>query len=150
MKFETVVTDNTASKRALFMEFLGTFALVYVGGWAVILADIGAVNLVGVALAHMFVLGFMIYAGANISGANYNAAVTLGLWVTSHFGTFKLAAYCFAQFCGALVASLLIKLMLLGCDFEKDLPSSLGFPHPNTAAYGTFNCFLFEVIATFF
>jgi len=41
--------------------------------------DMKSVNLTGVALAHMFVLGFMIWAGGNISGANYNGAVTLSL-----------------------------------------------------------------------
>ena len=106
MKLEAVEADNTASLKQLFMECLGTFALVFVGGWAVIGADLGVVNLTGVALAHMFVLGFMIYAGAKISGAHYNGAVSLGLWVSGHITLFKLGMYCIAQFVGSLLASL--------------------------------------------
>lgn len=62
--------------RGIIMEFIGTFALCFVGGLAVISAPKeSGIELIG--LAHGFVLAFMIYAGANVSGAHYNPAVSV-------------------------------------------------------------------------
>ena len=98
MPYEIPTTDNSVTKRALFVEFLGTFALCYVGGWSVIMADLGISNIIGVALAHTFVLSFMIWAGGNISGAHYNGAVSLALYVSQHIGATKLLFYLLSQF----------------------------------------------------
>ena len=57
------------------------------------MSDLGKADLTAVALAHTFVLGFMIWAGGNVSGANYNGAVTLGLLVTKHFAWLKALMY---------------------------------------------------------
>merc|ERR1711972_314241 len=80
---------------------VGTFALCYVGGLA-------SGTLVNVALAHGFVLGFMIYAGANVSGANYNPAVSLGLAITGNLPWLDMAMYMLFQFVGGLLAGILV------------------------------------------
>jgi aquaporin Z len=61
--------------RALAVEFIGTFFLVFTVGMTVI--DPGAGVLAPVAIGS--VLAVMVFAGGHISGGHYNPAVTLGV-----------------------------------------------------------------------
>lgn len=133
------------------MEFLGTFALVYVGGLAVMMSDLGKLDLTGVAMAHWFVLSFMIWAGAGISGANYNAAVTLALMSTRHLHWKKGLLYLFAQSQGSFAAAMLLG-GFLGM-YNRDplvFKDYTGYPHANIDRFGIGTCFMVEVFATFF
>ena len=61
--------------RALVVELIGTFFLVFTVGMVVI--DPGAGDLAGLAIGT--VLAVMVFAGGHISGGHYNPAVTLGV-----------------------------------------------------------------------
>merc|ERR1712151_28218 len=99
-KFFPMTNHYTLNWRAWIMEMVGTFALCYVGGLA-------SGTLVNVALAHGLVLGIMIYAGAAVSGANYNPAVSLGLAITGNLHFCDMGFYFLFQFIGAFLAGLL-------------------------------------------
>ena len=63
-------------------EFIGTFALIFIGVGA-IAADFlngGESGLTGIALAHGLTIAVMISATAAISGGHLNPAVTIGLF----------------------------------------------------------------------
>ena len=63
----------------LLVEFIGTFALILIGGAAVVQSmDTG---LVGIAFAHGFTVMIVIYAFGSISGAYINPAVTIGVFL---------------------------------------------------------------------
>src|SRR2546428_8055735 len=91
-------------------EFIGTFALVFVGSGAIMVARMSqsAAGLVEVALAHGLILGVMVSALMRISG-HFNPAVTLGLLATRRIEAMMAALYITAQLLGAIAAGYPLK-----------------------------------------
>src|SRR2546426_10927594 len=91
-------------------EFIGTFALVFVGSGAIMVARMSqsAAGLVEVALAHGLILGVMVSALMRISG-HFNPAVTLGLLATRRIEAMMAALYIIAQLLGAIAAGYALK-----------------------------------------
>src|SRR5215470_941476 len=91
-------------------EFIGAFALVFIGAGAVLVNGLtgGAVGLVGIGLAHGLVLMAMIYSFANISGAHFNPAVTIAMLANKRINLKDGAIYIVCQLLGALVAAFLL------------------------------------------
>jgi aquaporin TIP len=85
-------------------EFVGAFALVFVGAGAIMT---GA-DLVGVALAHGLVIAVMASAVGHISGGHFNPAVTFGFLVARRIDPALALVYWLAQFAGATLAALLL------------------------------------------
>jgi aquaporin TIP len=85
-------------------EFVGAFALTFVGAGAIMT---GA-DLVGVALAHGLVIAVMASAVGHISGGHFNPAVTFGFLLTGRLEPVLAVVYWVAQFVGAVVAALLL------------------------------------------
>ncbi len=99
--------------KALVAEFIGTFALIFVGVGAIASNHIiGAPGLVGIALAHGLTIAVMVSATGAISGGHLNPAVTAAAWVVKKIGTADAAAYIIAQCLGGIVAAILIKLAM--------------------------------------
>ena len=124
--------------KALMAEFIGAFALIFVGAGA------GAVSgsLVAVAFAHgLVVLGFA-YAFGDISGTHLNPAVTIGLLVAGKIESAKAIGYIVVQILGAIVAAFALKFTL------GSLAGSLGatVPAENVSAI---QALLMETILTF-
>jgi aquaporin Z len=90
--------------KAPLMEFIGTFFLVLVIGLTVIGA--GAGNLAPLAIGTILMV--MVYAGGHVSGAHYNPAVTLAVWMRGKCDTKDVPAYMGAQVLGAILASLVV------------------------------------------
>jgi aquaporin Z len=96
---------------ALIAEFIGTFALVFIGAGAGAL-QVG--GLVGVALAHGFTLAVIAFAYGHISGAHINPAVTFGLWVGRTIDTLTAITYIVAQLLGGIAAGYVLMVVLGG------------------------------------
>jgi aquaporin Z len=93
--------------RKLAAEFIGTFWLVLGGcGSAVLAAAIPGVGIgyEGVALAFGLTVLTGAYAFGHISGAHFNPAVTLGLFVANRFPARDVLPYWIAQLVGGIVA----------------------------------------------
>ena len=89
------------------VELIGTFFLVLTIGCAVIKpGDAGAMA----PLAIGSVLMVMIFAGGHISGAHYNPAVTLAVWLRGKCPTMDVPGYMIAQVLGAVGAAGLVLL----------------------------------------
>lgn len=86
-------------------EFIGTFALVFVGA----AAGLYQVGIVGVALAYgLAVIAFM-YALGHVSGMHINPAVTLGLALNGTIKWLEALVYWVAQLAGAVLAAFALK-----------------------------------------
>jgi len=90
--------------KQIIVECLGTFFLVLVIGLTVIAP--GAGNMAPLAIGTMLMV--MVYAGGPISGAHYNPAVTLAVWLRGKCETKDVPAYMGAQVVGAVLAALLV------------------------------------------
>ncbi len=92
--------------RKLLVEMIGTFFLVLTIGQVVV----GTKPTDGVIapLAIGSALMVMVYAGGHISGAHYNPAVTLAVWIRGRIPAADIVPYWVAQVLGAVLAGLLV------------------------------------------
>lgn len=91
-------------------ELIGTFVLVFIGGFAVVVAPLFGV--VVPALAHGLILVGLIYTYGHISGTQINPAVTFGLLVGGKIDPTKAGAFIIAQFVGGIIAAAIIVLVM--------------------------------------
>ena len=104
--------------KAAVAEFVATFALIFVGAGASILAASGSIDLLAVALAHGLVLAIMVSVVGHISGGHVNPAVTIALWTAGKVPSPRAAIYVVAQLLGAVIGALLLVYVVGGDAFE--------------------------------
>lgn len=99
-------------------EALGTFFLVLTGCGAAIVNDLtqGHLSTVGVGLVFGFIVMAMVYSIGHISGAHMNPAVTLGFFAARRLSGKETPFYLGAQFIGAILASLTLKIIFLNAE----------------------------------
>lgn len=134
--------------RPLAAEFIGTFALVFIGAGSVVV-DVsigGRLGLFGVAFAHAIVLSVMVTATMNISGGHLNPAVTFGVWTAGRIRGRPAALYVATQLVAAVVAVLAIRWLIPG---PAGASTSFGVPRIDPTLGLTKAVFL-EAILTFF
>lgn len=100
--------------KALIAEFIGTFALIFVGVGAIAANHLsgGQSGLTGIALAHGLTIAVMASATAAISGGHLNPAVTIGLFFGRKIDLINTVGYVISQCAGAIAAAFLIKLCI--------------------------------------
>ncbi len=123
-------------------EFIGTFALVFVG---IATLTSGASGL-EVALAFGLTVSIMISAVGGLSYAHFNPAVSLGFWVMRNISFKMLLAYLTAEFAGAIVALACLKATLGSEKLELVSYGATFLAADTSMAQG----FVIEVILTFF
>ena len=89
------------------VEFIGTFFLVLTIGMTVINPGAGALAPLAIGSALMV----MIYAGGHVSGAHYNPAVTLAVYMRGRCALADVPGYMLAQVVGAIVAALVVGVL---------------------------------------
>jgi MIP family channel proteins len=95
--------------RHFIAEFVGVFALTFVGGGAIIASKaVPGVGLLDVALAHGIALAIMVSATMRISG-HINPAVTVGFLVTRRIEPMMAGVYIVGQLLGAVAAAAALK-----------------------------------------
>jgi aquaporin TIP len=101
--------------KSYWAEFLGTFALCFVGQGAIVMQQAsGANSLLVIAVAHGLALATMISALGSWSGAHFNPAVTFGFWITRRMSLTSAITYWVSQLTGAIAASFLLRSVVPG------------------------------------
>ena len=137
--------DRTIGAK-LAAEFVGTFALLFVG---VMVLTVGASSgLVGAALAHGLAIGVMASATMLISGAHFNPAVTVAVWAGRRMPGVEAMAYILTQLAGASSGALLAKWCMPTMLAPGMQPFSNGIPTLGGVSVGS--AILIEAILTFF
>ena len=104
-------------RTAIAAEAVGTFWLVLGGcGSAILAAGVPGVGIgiLGVSLSFGLTVLTMAYAFGHISGAHFNPAVTIGLWVGGRFPARDIPPYIIAQLIGALAATAVLLMIATG------------------------------------
>ena len=91
-------------------EFIGTFFLILTIGLTGIGAGAGVIAPLAIGAALMV----MVYAGGHISGAHYNPAVTLGIWMRGRLTAGDVIPYIVVQLIAAALAALTVKFLRAG------------------------------------
>ena len=136
--------------KAMLAEFVGTFALMFVGGAAIIVT--GGENLLAIALAHGLILGVMVSATMHISGGQINPAVSIALWMIKKQSVARTGMFMTAQLLGAVLAAVLLKALLAGPPFGTlEATATLGeFSRDGGENISAARTLGLELIATFF
>lgn len=136
------------SIRHFAAEFIGTFALVFIGSGSILMAratNAGGAGLLTVALAHGIILGIMVTATMRVSG-HLNPAVTVGFLVARRIEGLMAGVYIVAQISGAIAAAYALKATMPAEVFEAMRGGGQAISLDVT---GT-QAFFLEAIATFF
>ena len=135
------------SIRHFVAELVGTFALVFVGGGAIVLSKMqgSTAGLLEVALAHGIILSVMVTALMRISG-HFNPAVTIAFLTVRRIGPFMAVVYVLAQLLGAMLGAYALKAGSPDVLFE----AARGGGQAVALDITTGQAFMLEAIATFF
>ena len=115
----------------LAAEFLGTFTLVFITSGAICAdqylraSSQPGIGLLGIAVAEGLAYAIMVTALLHVSGAHFNPAVTIGLWVTRRSTTMQSVFYIAAQLLGSVAAAYLLVAIIPETIWR---PASLGAP----------------------
>ena len=132
----------TLSVKPVLAEFMGTFALIFVGAGTAI--ALGPNHIPAVAFAHG--LTIMIFAAAfgEISGCHINPAVTIGLTAAGEFSYRNVLYYVLALLAGAVAAGFLLLAVFGGPE------NGLGATTIDLQRITNGGAFVLEAIGTFF
>ena len=135
------------SLRHFLSELIGTFALVFVGGAAIMHAKSSGSGaaLLEVALAHGLILAAMVSATMRISG-HFNPAVTLGFLATRRIEAVMAGLYIVGQILGAILAAYTLKATFPEALFDATRGGGQSISLDVTGG----QAFILEVVATFF
>lgn len=134
--------------RPALAELVGTFALIFIGAGSIIVDSYtgGGVGLVGVALAHGFLIAGIVSSIGHISGGHINPAVTVAFLVTRRIGVGLGALYIVSQLLGAVLAAFLLRAL-----FPADAASAVNLGATALGAgIGFWQGVIIEAFLTFF
>lgn len=135
-------------------EFIGTFALVFIGCGAAVIAGMGtgptAIDVLGIAFAFGLAIVAMAYGIGPVSGCHVNPAVSFGVMMAGRMTTSDFISYVIAQVLGAVAGAVVLYLILSGkaSGWNGGLGQN-GWGAGYLGQYNLLSAFLFEAVATF-
>src|SRR5919108_4367954 len=143
-------------------EFVGTFAVVFVGVGSIIVSvatfgpffqgpqggalAVSSFALVAIALGYGVTFAVMSSAVGHISGGHFNPAITLGFLVTRRIAPVLAVVYWLMQFAAGAAAALLLRWI-----FAEDVRNAVSLGAPTVAqSIDHWKALVIEAILTFF
>lgn len=136
-----MIKVDSPMKQRIASEVIGTFVLCFGGTGAIVVNNVsgGSITHPGVALTFGLVVAAAILAFGATSGAHFNPAVTVALWLDGKVAGRSVLPQIVAQCCGAIAASLLLRALFPAA-------TTLGQTMP---VAGVWQSFVLEVTLTF-
>jgi aquaporin Z len=131
---------------ALVAEFVGSFALTFIGILAIHHAPAGAA-LLAIALAHGLAVSVAVSATMQTSGGHINPAVTIGFLITGKIKPTAAISYIVLQCLGGVAAALAV-YAIFGGGTEAVKIVAAGTPQPGNGVSNA-SALICEIIATF-
>lgn len=135
-------------------EFIGTFALVFLGCGAAVIAGMGtgptAIDVLGISFAFGLAIVAMAYGIGPVSGCHVNPAVSFGVMLAGRMSMAEFLTYVVAQCLGALAGAGVLYLILSGkaSGWNGGLGQN-GWGAGYLGQYNMVSAFVFEAVATF-
>lgn len=116
-----LMSDQSDMKAKLITEFIGTFFL------CLTICVSGAFGLSGpnAPFAISGTLMVMIYAGAHVSGAHYNPAVTISIWIRGACERSEVVPYAISQLAAGFLAALVASNLIIAGSISEDYPIAM-------------------------
>ena len=136
----------------LAAEFIGTFWLVLGGCGSAVLAaafpEVG-IGLLGVALAFGLTVMTLVYGLGHVSGAHFNPAVSVGLWMGGRFSGKELLPYILAQVIGGIAGAAILYIIATGKS-GADIGgfAANGYGENSPGGYGLTAAMVSEIVMT--
>jgi aquaporin Z len=121
--------------KKLLVEFIGTFLLLFTIGCAVVSGTV----IPGLVIGSLLMV--MVYAGGHISGAHYNPAVTLAIFLRGKIGAGLMLQYWVVQLLGGITGAMTAYFI------TGNNPDSIHHEHGATVSH--FTALIAEIIGTF-
>ena len=123
------MSNRIAAK--LLAEFIGTFALIFIGAGAaaVVGGGAGLPGVAAVAFAHGLTVMAFAFAYGTISGGHFNPSVTVAVLAAGAMRAGEAAGYVLSQLAGGILGALLLRIVLGGTGTSlgtPDLAHNLG------------------------
>src|ERR1700738_4796565 len=117
------MSDRIAPK--LLAEFIGTFALIFIGaGAGAVVGDgVGLPGLAAIAFAHGLTVMVFAFAYGSVSGGHFNPSVTVGFSAAGAMRAGEAAGYIVSQFIGGIVGALCLSAVLGGAETGLGTPA---------------------------
>lgn len=143
--------EKTMPQR-LIAELVGTFTLVFIAIGAITASSIAGPGggLLAIAVAEGLAIATMVSALMHVSGAHFNPAVTIGVWIAQKIKSVEALAYIGAQLVGATLGAVVLRVA-----FPKTLLIDTsggvgGIPQVATSVISNGQAVLIEAILTMF
>jgi MIP family channel proteins len=109
----------------LLAEFIGTFALIFIGaGAGAVVGDgVGLPGIVAIAFAHGFTVMAFAFAYGSVSGGHFNPSVTVAVFAAGAMRPGVAAGYIVSQLIGGIAGALFLSAVLGGAGTGLGMPA---------------------------
>jgi len=136
--------------KKLITEFLGIFALTYIGSWTIVYKDMNEITTMGVAFIHGLTITVFTWITLDVSGSHFNPAISLAMIINKKIEWSLGMFYIITHFLGGIVGAGFIYIQMTDnmMNMVKE-KSIIGIPKPGSPHYDV-SGFWAELIGTFF